>query len=248
MFSFLHGKSFGSPLFPILEVPTLDNPVFSSYNVPSPSPTQGEPTVSSEATSVPGSSSPLPPTTQPPPISPQVSQEVSSQRTLSPQPALRKSTRNKHPPAWMHDFVTSKLSNSNSYTCSYPLSSHLTYSHLLPTYQHALSVYSSIPEPSSFQQAFKDPAWVQAMQQEIAPLEDNHTWSIVDLPAGKTPIGCKWIYKVNYKASGEVKRYKARLVAKGYSQKAGLDYSKTFSPFAKMVTVRSLVALAASQQ
>uniref|UniRef100_A0A0V0GQA1 Putative ovule protein n=1 Tax=Solanum chacoense TaxID=4108 RepID=A0A0V0GQA1_SOLCH len=86
------------------------------------------------------------------------------------------------------------------------------------------------------------------MKLEIAALEDNHTWSIVDLPAGKTPIGCKWIYKVKYKASGEVERYKARLVAKGYSQQVGLDYSETFSPVAKMVTVRSLIALAASNQ
>lgn len=84
------------------------------------------------------------------------------------------------------------------------------------------------------------------MKLEIAALEDNHIWSIVDLPAGKKPIGFKWVIKVKYKASGKVERYKSRLVAKGYSQQAGLDYSETFSPVSKMVTVRSLVALAAS--
>nr|XP_009775681.1 PREDICTED: uncharacterized protein LOC104225556 [Nicotiana sylvestris] len=52
------------------------------------------------------------------------------------------------------------------------------------------------------------------MRQELNALEDNGTWSLVDLPVGKVPIGCKWVFKIKYRADGEVKRYKARWLQK----------------------------------
>lgn len=47
------------------------------------------------------------------------------------------------------------------------------------------------------------------------------------------------------KPDGEIDRFKARLVARGFSQSYGLDYEETFSPVAKMVTVRTIFSIAA---
>lgn len=51
------------------------------------------------------------------------------------------------------------------------------------------------------------------MPVELAALEANKNWNIVSLPPNRKVVGCKWIYKVKYKADGTVGRYKARLVA-----------------------------------
>ncbi|KAK6163847.1 hypothetical protein DH2020_000711 [Rehmannia glutinosa] len=61
------------------------------------------------------------------------------------------------------------------------------------------------------------------MDEEIASIEKNNTWKLVDLPDGKNVIGVKWIYKTKFKEDGSIHKHKARLVAKVYSQQHGVD-------------------------
>ncbi|GJT22030.1 retrovirus-related pol polyprotein from transposon TNT 1-94 [Tanacetum coccineum] len=82
------------------------------------------------------------------------------------------------------------------------------------------------------------------MNKELQALETNHTWELVLLPPGKIPIGCKWVYRIKFHADGTIERFKASLVAKGYNQKERIDYTETFAPVAKMVSVRALLVLA----
>ena len=83
------------------------------------------------------------------------------------------------------------------------------------------------------------------MDKEIKALEVNNTWTLAPLPPGKTAIGCKWVYRIKYLPNGSIERYKAHLVAKGFIQKLCLDYSETFSPVAKFVSIRIVLSLAA---
>ena len=66
------------------------------------------------------------------------------------------------------------------------------------------------------------------------------------LPAGKKAISCLWVFVVKFNLYGSMTRLKARLVAKGYVKTYGVDYSDTFSPVAKLTSVRLFISLVAS--
>eukprot|EP00253_Pinus_taeda_P014311 PITA_14311 len=71
------------------------------------------------------------------------------------------------------------------------------------------------------------------MVDEMASLHRNEAWDLVELLAGRKPIGSKWVFKKKTNAEGKVEKYKAQLVAKGYSQVPGIDFGDIFSPVAK---------------
>ncbi|XP_021731253.1 uncharacterized protein LOC110698154 [Chenopodium quinoa] len=102
-------------------------------------------------------------------------------------------------------------------------------------------------EPIAFKEAMIDEGWCKAMQEEIRALEDNGIWVMEDLPQNKKGLGHRWVYKIKYKSDGSIERLKARLVIFGNHQVEGIDYVETFSPIAKMVTVRAFLAVASSK-
>ena len=105
---------------------------------------------------------------------------------------------------------------------------------------------STVIIPNSYKQAIGSPEaekWKLAMNEEIKALLDNNTFSIMELPNDKTPVGGRWVYAIKSgPGGGDV--FKARYVAKGYTQVYGSDYFDTFSPTAKMTSVRILIQYA----
>ncbi|CAB4042957.1 Retrovirus-related Pol poly from transposon TNT 1-94, partial [Paramuricea clavata] len=105
----------------------------------------------------------------------------------------------------------------------------------------ATSVY-----PKSYKEAIKSKdseKWCEAMNEEISSLSENNTYTLTKLPEGKSIVGARWVYTVKEGKNGE-KSYKARYVAKGYSQVPEVDYFETFSPTAKITSIRMLMQLA----
>jgi hypothetical protein len=47
------------------------------------------------------------------------------------------------------------------------------------------------------------------MEEEMASLDKNEAWDLVELPTGRNPIGIKWVFKKNLNAEGKVEKYNA---------------------------------------
>lgn len=233
-----------------IELPALPSPItdpttthssFPSPSTPLPSPTEN---ITSSPSPIPfpsdiSSSSNSP--SSPPESTP-----------VAPSPVVhRRSERDRHPPVWHNLYHMSPQAGSSSSSASkgtrYPLSLYSSLARINPPYRIFLASLDAQEEPKTYDQAALNPKWQQAMASELAALERNNTWSLVPLPAGHRPIGCRWVFKIKYHSDGRIERYKARLVAKGYTQIEGLDYGETFSPTAKLTTLRCLLTVAASR-
>ena len=59
--------------------------------------------------------------------------------------------------------------------------------------------------------------WIKAMQGEIEPLHESHTYELVELPKGRRALKNKWVYRIKSEENNTKPRYKAWLVGNGFS-------------------------------
>ncbi|KAL6323545.1 hypothetical protein AAG906_039125 [Vitis piasezkii] len=104
-------------------------------------------------------------------------------------------------------------------------------------------------EPESYVEAMENEnkmKWVDAMQDEMESLHENHSFELVKLPKRKRALKNRWVYRVKQEEHTSQLSYKARLVVKGFNQKKGIDFDEIFSPVVKMSSIRVVLGLAAS--
>ena len=102
------------------------------------------------------------------------------------------------------------------------------------------------PIPSSAHAALRDPNWHAAMEAEFHALQSNQTWRLVDRPPGAHIISGKWVFTHELRPDWSLDRYKACWVVRGFTQRAGVDFGKTFTPIVKPATIRTVLTIAAS--
>ncbi|KAL0555968.1 hypothetical protein IC582_004471 [Cucumis melo] len=124
----------------------------------------------------------------------------------------------------------------------HPIFNYVSYDNFSPQFKAFTGSLNSTIIMKNIYTALECSEWKNVVMEEMKALEKNRTWKISALPKGHKTVGCKWVFSLKYKTDGTLDRHKARLVAKGFTQTYGIDYSETFSPVAKLNTVRVLLS------
>ena len=117
-----------------------------------------------------------------------------------------------------------------------------------PKYALQVTTDNKVVEPTCFTQAIKHTEWRTAMAQEFSALQRCGTWTLVPYHHAMNLLPNKWVFKIKRRADGSIERHKARLVANGFHQQSGIDYTETFSPVVKHITIRLVLSLAVSKK
>lgn len=82
--------------------------------------------------------------------------------------------------------VSSSTSNSSSASRNFRLLSEI-YDEIEEVEAENELLLLGVNEPTCYSEAITEPAWEQAMKDEVDAIERNNTWDLVELPAGCYP-------------------------------------------------------------
>uniref|UniRef100_A0A2N9F081 Uncharacterized protein n=1 Tax=Fagus sylvatica TaxID=28930 RepID=A0A2N9F081_FAGSY len=138
-----------------------------------------------------------------------------------PLPPSASTSEDSPPPQSTSDLDLPIAIRKGKRTCTeHPISNCVSFDHLSPSFKAFSLSLSSLVVPKSYREALSHP--------------------------GTSIVGCRWVFTVKQNPDGTVDRLKARLVTKGFTQTYGLDYTETFSPVAKLNSIRIIISLAAN--
>ncbi|MCH94050.1 retrovirus-related pol polyprotein from transposon TNT 1-94, partial [Trifolium medium] len=133
-----------------------------------------------------------------------IPQPISPTQPPEEEPQLRRSHKTRTTPQYLQDYHCN-IATTEAVPISsvrYPLSNHMTYSHLSPAHRTFSLAISAITEPKTYREAIKHECWQAAINDELKALHNTHTWVLTELPANKKTIGCKRVFTVKHKADG----------------------------------------------
>ncbi|KAM1041533.1 hypothetical protein ACFX2J_030452 [Malus domestica] len=120
------------------------------------------------------------------------SHSIHSQSLTESQGLRRNPPQTRRPPTRLQKYVT--------YASRYPISESISLGEFSTSHAAFLCEFDKHSEPRNFQEAYFLLQWNQAMADELHALEENKTWSLVQLPLGKKVVRSRWIYKIKFKA------------------------------------------------
>ena len=65
------------------------------------------------------------------------------------------------------------------------------------------AIMNEVVIPESIEEVFASENWSAAVNAEYESLMENDTWELVNLPEGRKPIECKWIFKLKRGSDGD---------------------------------------------
>nr|GEW62595.1 cysteine-rich RLK (receptor-like protein kinase) 8 [Tanacetum cinerariifolium] len=149
-------------------------------------------------------------------VVPQIQPTQFNSYEFSPLPT-RKSTRTTILSNKLKDFVLTHTPKANQ----------VSQTPLAADFQDFVTALLVQNDPVNFKEAVLDSEWCDAMDLELKALDDNSTWELTTMLAGKKAIGSHWIFKTKLKADGNVEERRQVAALKGWDT-CQMDVSNAF--------------------